>query len=152
APPESVRQLITASETTPPALTATSHSRPGVPLAKPSVAPAGTVTDVAAVISDTAYKPLVGAAVPERNIIHTGSAADRSLPASVLTARVRALPATEATTVPLSMLTPNAAADCARYCGVSVLSAASAPSVPPSASTLPLPSANAARCPAVDEP
>jgi len=71
-------------------------------------------------------------------------------PASVFTEIVSALPATDATRVPLSMPTPNATAAFVSIAGVMVF--APPTMMPPSWSTLPVASANVATCPAVDDP
>src|SRR5579871_3688468 len=142
------RQLITASDTVPPLFTATTQMRPGVAFWKPRVEFAGTVTESGAVTAIAVSAPLAG--VAERNANHTGSAADGSAPASVFTAIVSALEPTDGTSWPLSMLRPNAAADCARVAAETL--PAGGVSSPPSASTLPVASAKVATCPAVDEP
>jgi hypothetical protein len=65
-------------------------------------------------------------------------------------AKVSAFPATEATIWPLSMARPNAAALCVS--AVDATEPAGGVNVPPSLSTLPVPSAKVATWPAVDEP
>src|SRR5215471_18471197 len=89
-------------------------------------------------------------ALASRKTKNTGSEDDGLLPANVLIATVSALPATVATSVPLSIPIPNATAASANIDGVMLL--ALPIGAPPSASTLPLASANVAMCPAADDP
>ena len=142
------RQLTTPSDTVPALFTATSQTRPGVLVEKPSVEFAGTVTDSAEVTSTNDTAPL--AAVAERNMNHTGSVAEGVAPANVWMLSVSAPAAAVATICPLSMLKPSATAEAASIDALMVLAAPI--SAPPSVNTLPEASANVATWPAVEEP